>query len=198
MLPASLPLRAQRTRLVRVADDLDVTLELTPTDYFACDLRASGPRASDGSPRERSASVLHLQSHAPTLKAGSRVTFWNGHGLGEWELLADPSPVRAGGFTFGHAAPVEAVDVLYPLRGRIEAKGGESIADPIKLAIWRPSERDAERGNYADWLGEVPIDHREALEAANRRIVVGDLALNVRSAVADFDAPRLSLELTRG
>jgi hypothetical protein len=185
--------RARRTRLLAVGEDLAVSADTTPGAFFACHLHKPSPKPAGGSPRDRRPGTLTWRD-GPILHIGSRVELWADQ---EWELVGEPAPVRSGLSLLGSSAEVLPLAELYPRIGTLQLLGGGSPIPDVPFAAWQPTERDTDRGTYADYLGEVPVEYEQALEP-NRQLLAGTETLKIGRASIDYETPRIQLELTRG
>lgn len=177
--------------------------DVLPADAspFPCSLtppRSSGA-GDDGSPRARPALTLRwvVGFRAPSgalLRAGERVKV----GLGTYELLTAPRPVRAGRRATAAEASVQDIGVLWPFEADVTKQDGTLLASNLLLAVWGGRDSNRPEGTYEDREGDAPIDAAEVLSGQNVMITLNDgQKLRVISAVVDTVGPRVLLNLRR-
>lgn len=193
MIGVPLSDRARQVRDVEVSSALALTITATSGDYFAC-RRLPVPiprRPSDSSPRESGEREKLIFDQAQELGSADRVDVW---GAGEYELLSDPRSLRSGNGEAGFEVEVMPPARLYPYEATLEEQGGADVST-VRCAVFSVTERTTDRGDYADYLGQAPIEHEAALKARNRQLHLGARTLKIVSAVTVFDPPHVSLRL---
>lgn len=196
MTSLALTSRARQTRLVTVEPDLDVPVVDDDIDsaFFPCALREPFAGPTSAPPRERPATLLQLRLGL-NLTAASRITTTDGV---VYELLAPVAPLRAAHIGLGFQAPVMRLGDLYPLSATLEELGGADVATAVPLALYSPSERNSERGDFDSYLAECPVEYAERLREPNRQLTLGTRTFKITRAVVDYQTPRVELELRRG
>lgn len=185
--------RGQIVRTIAVGDDLAITVDDAPGAYFACAHREPSDKRAGGAPRDRVPGSLHFHSGL-TLSPGARVEI-DGTTL---ELIGPVDPQRSGTTLLGYRADVLPLSVLYPRQAALQELGGAVVSAAIPCALWQPRERDTDRGNYADYVAEAPVEHAAVLSEPNRQLAFGAATFKIGRALIDYELPRVELELTRG
>lgn len=153
---------------------------------------------TDESPRSLSPYILWYspaggRTLVPDLGPGDRIV----NGADEYEVLAAPFGKRAGERVLVHEAPLQHVDVLYPILATLQELGGSAVGF-LPVALWTTaSDVNTDRGEYDDATAEAGAEHYDALRVPNRELAVGDDVYRIREARLHRDHPRVECVLRK-
>lgn len=167
-----------------------------PTIKFRCQLSpATERRAVDGSPRESEPRRLVRWSTFvilnPQLTAGGRLL------INEdlFEVMTNPKPISRGFRSYGYEAEVVLVDDLYPHVATVTTQDG-NVVGVTAVALWSPTERHEDRGDYEDRDGEAPIE-TSTIIARNASLMIGPERWRVLDATTEVNPPRVTFSARR-
>lgn len=155
------------------------TIEIPEPFGFRCQLSPPIERkADDLSPRETEPrSKLRwpvFYSGDPVLTAGARLSV----DTEDYEIMSNPEPLSRGFKVFGYETQILRISLLYPITGEARTQEGTVLGN-TEFAIWSPSERANEQGEYEDYSGETDIGYASIFRR-NISLFVGDPVVRYR------------------
>ena len=169
MLGVPLDTRVRRTLAVTVGEGLALTLDDTPSSYFAAHInQPQGDNGlTDGSPRdELSPYRLYRAGPESMLGACYRVEDLDGT---VYELLSKPKPLQNGRRIIGHSAPILPVGDLYPRSAEVWELGGEAALASVECAVYSERSEQRGRGEYHGTFAEAPASAWATLSGGGNR-----------------------------
>ncbi len=111
--------------------------------------------------------------------------------------MSDPEPLMKGFKIYGYETQVVEVSRLYPITGEARTQEGVILGD-VPFALWSPSERSTEQGEYEDYAGEADTSSAEILRR-NVSLYVGDPVTRYRVMLVtvNISPPRVTFTARR-
>lgn len=192
-----LPLRGSLVRKVSGGPSGYTYEEPAPNGFFCNLIEGRGNvLPTESSPREGSYSKVQLPAGTiaplhPPANPGDRVVV-----QGEtYELIGRPRQLMSGRRILGAEVAVMSVNDLYPFQALL-VEGQDMVRADIILAMWTTGANTTDRGAYALYEAEAPLDFAEDLKV-NRSLTISGQRFNIAQAIQPLTSPQVKMVLRR-